>query len=383
MSETINPQTTSDVVGSKPKSTFRKRLKKFYKRLKSSKVVRIIRKYSSLILWIIGLAFIILVGAYLNSTFGPTMVGWMIQAMFIMGTPLILAALGGMFSERSGVVNIALEGMMLMGAWAAAAGSHYSRNPWIGVFAAIIAGGLLGLVHALVTVKLKGNHIVSGTGIILFAAGFTTVMMAVIWGSTGSGDPVPTIPNILIPQLQGIPFLGTILWVAFGMLSPIIWIMFFMVPICWYFLFRTPFGLRLRAAGEDPSTLDTTGVNVETYRIIGVVLSGMLSGLAGSYLSIGFGSAFAKEMTTGRGFIALAALIFGNWNPLGVLIAGLFFGFLQGLQIVIQIEVPFLAPLTQFIQMIPYISVIVALGVIRRSVPPAAIGEPYVKEKQH
>ena len=348
-------------------------------RIGENKIIRLIKRYSSLIVWIIGLAFVIVVGAILNANFGPTMLGWMIQAMFIMGTPLILAALGGMFSERSGVVNIALEGMMLMGAWAAAAGSHYSRNPWIGVLAAIIAGGLLGLVHALVTVKLKGNHIVSGTGIILFAYGFTTVMMAVIWGSTGSGDPVPTIPNVIIPQLLPVPVLG----LAFGMLSPIIWIMFFMVPICWYFLFRTPFGLRLRAAGEDPSTLDTTGVNVETYRMIGVILSGMLSGLAGSYLSIGFGSAFAKRMTTGRGFIALAALIFGNWTPLGILIAGLFFGFLQGLQIVIQIEVPTLGPLTQFIQMIPYISVIVALGVIRRSIPPAAIGEPYVKEKQH
>jgi simple sugar transport system permease protein len=343
------------------------------------RVIQLLKRYSSLLLWVIGLVFIIIVGAYLNATFGPTMVGWMIQAMFIMGTPLVLAALGGMFSERSGIVNIGLEGMMLIGAWAAAAGSHYTRNPWVGVVAAIIAGGLLGLIHALVTVKLKGNHIVSGTGIILFAAGFTTVMMAVIWGSTGSGDQVPTIPIFLIPQIQSVPILG----LAFGRLSPIVWIMFFTVPICWYILYRTPFGLRLRAAGEDPSTLDTTGVNVETYRIIGVVLSGILSGLAGSYLSIGFGSAFSKEMTSGRGFIALAALIFGNWNPLGVVIAGLFFGFLQGLQIVIQIEVPFLAPFTQFIQMIPYISVIVALGIIRRSIPPAAVGEPYVKEKQH
>ncbi len=297
----------------------------------------------------------------------------------IAGTPLILAALGGMFSERSGVVNIGLEGMMLMGALMGAAGSHYTGNPWIGVFYAILIGGVMGLIHALVSVQLKGNQIVSGTGIIIFAAGFTTVMLSVIWGQRGVSDPVLPIPEIVIPSLLGVPILGPM----FGSQSPIVYIMFALVPICWFILYRTSFGLRLRAAGEDPSALDSAGVNVETTRMIGVILSGCLSGLAGAYLSIGFGSSFSRNMVAGRGFIALAALIFGNWTPFGVLMAGLFFGFLDGLKIVIQVtpELGFLAPFNLYLRMIPYLGVIIALGIIRRSIPPKAIGVPYIKEQ--
>ncbi|MFX1491997.1 MAG: ABC transporter permease [Promethearchaeota archaeon] len=307
------------------------------------------------------------------------LVGIIGYTTLIAATPLILAALGGMFSERSGVVNIALEGMMLMGALMGAVGSYFTGNPWIGVFYAIIVGGLMGLIHALVSVKLKGNQIVSGTGIIIFAAGFTTVMLWVVWGQKGVSDPVIPVPEIVIPPLLDVPILGPM----FGSQSPLVYIMFALIPICWFILYRTSFGLRLRAAGEDPSTLDSAGVNVETVRMIAVILSGCLAGLAGAYLSIGFGSSFSRNMVAGRGFIALAALIFGNWTPFGVLIAGLFFGFLDGLKIAIQVTpaLGFLYPFNLWLRMIPYLGVIIALGIIRRSVPPKAIGVPYIKER--
>jgi ABC-type uncharacterized transport system permease subunit len=296
--------------------------------------------------------------------------GWIINAMLVLGTPLVLAGLGGMFSERSGVVNIALEGMMLMGAWAAVAASWYTDNPWIGVLAALITGLILGAVHGLISVKLKGNQIVSGTGIILFATGFTTLMLWVIWGTAGSSDAVVTLPEIQVPMI--------------GLVSPLIFVMFALIPVCWYILYRTSFGLRLRAAGEDPSTLDTAGISVENYRMYGVLLSGVLAAIAGAQMSIGFGSRFTIGMTAGMGFVALAAMIFGNWNPIGVLFAGLFFGFLQAISYGVQFAPgwEWLHGYSAFINMIPYIAVIVALGIIRRSVPPKAIAIPYIKEKQ-
>ncbi|MFW9910006.1 MAG: ABC transporter permease [Candidatus Thorarchaeota archaeon] len=306
--------------------------------------------------------------------------GWVIAATLQMATPLILAALGGMFSERSGVVNIGLEGMMLIGAFGAVAATFFTDNPWIGVLAAIGAGGLLAVAHALVCVKFKGNHIVSGTGIILFGLGFTTLMLDVIWDRKGYSEQVTRLPDIRIDAFAGNPFLNT----AFGSHSPITYMAFIMVIVSWYVLYKTPFGLRLRAAGEDPSTLDTSGASVEWTRAIGVIISGCLAGLGGAFLSIGFGSAFGKNMTNGRGFIALAALIFGNWTPFGVLIAGLFFGFLGGLQYAIPIVpgLEWLQAYANFVQMIPYVLVVVALAGIRKSVPPKGIAIPYEKEKK-
>ena len=304
------------------------------------------------------------------SFLNPLVITWFINSTLQFATPLVLAALGGMFSERSGVVNIGLEGMMLMGAFMAVVGTFFSGNPWIGLLAAAISGGLLGLTHGLISVQMKGNQIVSGAGIILFATGFTSFMVFGVWGIRGITPSVPQLPTLHIP------------W--FGQISPLMVLMFLMLPISWYTLYRTPFGMRLRAAGEDPSTLNTAGVNVETTRLIGVILSGIFAALGGAHLSIGFGSRFVELMTGGRGFIALAALIFGNWNPLGVVLSGLFFGFLTTLEGSIHVlpEFTFLAPFVQFISMIPYISVIVALGIIRRSVPPKAIGVPYIKERE-
>ncbi|MFX1560226.1 MAG: ABC transporter permease [Promethearchaeota archaeon] len=304
--------------------------------------------------------------------------GWLISTTMQMATPLVLAGLGGMYSERGGVVNIGLEGIMLIGAFTGAAVTYYVRNPWWGILGAIAAGGLLAAVHGVVCVKYKGNHIVSGTGVILFGTGFSTLMLQIVWHRKGQGELIrDTIPNIVIEPLRDIPFLGP----AFSVISPVVILMFVVTAISWYILYRTPFGLRLRAAGEDPSTLDSAGVSVEWIRVIGVIISGCLAGLGGAYLSIGFGSAFAKEMTSGRGFIALAAMIFGNWTPTGVLGAGLFFGFLDGLNYFIQIYFPILLPFANYIAMLPYLLVVVALGLIRRSVPPKGIAVPYEKEK--
>ena len=304
--------------------------------------------------------------------------GWLVSITMQMATPLVLTGLGGMFSERGGVVNIGLEGMMLMGAFTGAAVTWYVGDPLIGVIAACFAGGLLAAVHGVICIKYKGNHIVSGTGVILFGAGFSTIMLQLVWGTKGHGGIISnTIPDIVIPEIAEHPFFGP----AFSVISPVVIFMFVMTILSWFILFRTPFGLRLRAAGEDPSTLDSAGASVEWTRVIGVIMSGVLAGLGGAYLSIGFGSAFAKGMTSGRGFISLAALIFGNWTPVGVLGAGLFFGFLDGLNFFIQIYFPALLPFANYIAMLPFVLVVVALGLIRRSVPPKAIAIPYEKEK--
>jgi len=305
------------------------------------------------------------------------LLAWLVKTTLQFSTPLVLTALGGMYSERSGIVNIGLEGMMLIGAFSAVAATYFTDNPWMGLLVSVIAGGILAGIHGIITVKLKGDHIVSGTGVILFATGFTTLMLEVIWGQRGVSEQVTPVPQIVIPGLSEVPFIGGI----FGSLSPVVYMMFFAVIISWVIFYKTPFGLRLRASGEDPSTLDAAGVNVETIRLVGVILSGCLAGLGGAYLSIGYGTRFGKLMTSGRGFIALAALIFGGWRPIGCFLAGTFFGFLEALESYIQLVIPALAPYNNFIQMIPYILVVIALAGIGRSRPPKAVGQPYEKEK--
>ncbi|MFX1482184.1 MAG: ABC transporter permease [Promethearchaeota archaeon] len=313
------------------------------------------------------------------------LIGILIKTTLQMATPLVLTALGGMFSEKSGVVNIGLEGMMLMGAFTAVWATYLTENPWIGVVAATLAGGLLAAVHGIVCVKFKGNHIVSGTGIILFGVGFTTLMINATWGVTGDSPSISPheLPKVNLPFLADVPILN-----AFSQMSPIIYMMFIVAILAWYVMYKTPFGLRLRAAGEDPSALDTAGVNVEWMRFIGVFISGCLAGLGGAYLSIGFNTLFRKLMTSGRGFIALAALIFGNWTPIGTFLAGMFFGFLNGLPNVIQVAIQiwpgleYLQIYVDWIATLPYFLVVVALAGIRKSIPPKGIAKPYEKERK-
>ena len=279
-------------------------------------------------------------------------------------TPLILAALGGLFSERSGVINIALEGMMLAGAFTAAAVTYAAGNPYVGLTAGMLAGMLIAAIHAVACIRYKADQVVTGTAINILMIGMPAFLSGAFFLSSGSTPQIPK--EHLIPWL------------------PIV-IAFALVPISWYVLYKTPFGLRLRAVGENPEAADAAGVKVARMRYAGVLLSGVLAGLGGAYLSIGQSSLFTRNMTSGRGFIALAALIFGKWRPVQTLLACLLFGFTEAISIQMQgvVKLPSGDDIpVQFIQMVPYVlTIIVLAGFIGSSRPPRALGIPYEKER--
>lgn len=288
-------------------------------------------------------------------------------------TPLGFAALGGLFSERSGVINIGLEGMMLISAFAGVAGAHATGSTVVGLLFALIVGLLFGLVHAVASITFEADQIISGIAINLLALGGTGLLMVLVFGSGGTSPRIEPFSRIDIPVLGDIPIIGAV----FSQ-SVLVYLLYALVPICWWVLYRSRFGLRLRAVGEVPEAVDTAGVNVFRLRYIGVGLSGMLAGLGGAFLSMSLLSAFTEGMTNGRGFIALAALIFGRWNPIGAFAAALLFGFAQA--VVFRGGIGFTVP-QEFIEMFPYLLVIVALvGFGGRAVPPAASGRPYRKE---
>lgn len=290
-----------------------------------------------------------------------------------MATPIAYASLGGIFSERVGVVNIGLEGMMLTSAFTGVAVTYFTGNPWLGVLAGVAAGALLGLLHGVITVKFQGNQIVSGTGINIFALGFTAYMSQSLWGSRGASESVQGLRAVSIPLLRDIPFIGGII----GVHSPLVYLMLIIIPIAHIVLFRTPLGLRMRAVGEYPAAADTAGIDVFRVKYLCVIVSGMLAGLGGAFLSLGHLNLFAWGMTGGRGFIALAAMVFGKWMPLGALGASLLFGFADALQMRLQ-ALGLLPP--QIILTIPYVlTVAVLAGVVGRANPPSDY-KPYTKE---
>ncbi len=290
-----------------------------------------------------------------------------------MTTPIAFASLGGIFSERVGIINIGLEGMMLISAFAGVAATYFSGNPWLGVLAAVLVGGLLGLFHALLTVKFVGNQIVSGTGINIFALGFTAYMSQVLWGSRGASESVQGLEVVSIPLLKDIPIIGDII----GTHTPLVYLMLIITVLSYVVLFKTPIGLRIRAVGEHPAAADTAGIDVFKTKYLCVMVSGMLAGLGGAFLSLGHLSLFAWGMTGGRGFIAMAAMIFGNWMPFGAFGASFLFGFADALQMRLQ-ALGLLPP--QIILTIPYIlTVAVLAGVVRKAIPPSNY-KPYVKE---
>jgi len=279
-----------------------------------------------------------------------------------LATPLILAALGGLFSERSGVINIALEGLMLAGAFTAASITYYADSPWVGLLAAILAGASIALIHAVACIRFKADQVVSGTAINILLTGVPALLSGAFFLSSGSTPQ--------IPKEHLIPYTPIVIAAA-------------LVPLTWYVLNRTPFGLRLRAVGENPEAADAAGVSVRAMRYTAVLLSGALAGIGGAYLSIGQSSLFTRNMTSGRGFIALAALIFGKWRPVQTMLACLLFGFTEAVAIQLQgvrfggEEIP-----NQFIQIIPYVLTIVVLaGFIGQSRAPRALGIPYQKER--
>jgi simple sugar transport system permease protein len=302
-----------------------------------------------------------------------TSFGTLLASTIRNSTPLIFAALGGMFSERSGVVNIGLEGLMLISAFAGVVGASLSSSALVGLGFALAAGLIFALIHALMSITFEADQIISGTAINLLALGGTGFLMVQIFGSGGTSPRVPGFKEVAIPLLSDIPLIGPALFNQ----SLLVYLMYLLIPITWFVVFRTPFGLRLRATGEVPEAVDTAGVSVSRMRYYGVALSGLLAACGGVYLSMGILSAFTEGMTNGRGFIALAALIFGRWNPIGAAGAALLFGFALAVTYQVPQEV---IPL-EFIQMLPYILTIVALAAFGgRAIAPAAIGKPYRKE---
>ncbi|MBV8258688.1 MAG: ABC transporter permease [Actinobacteria bacterium] len=301
--------------------------------------------------------------------------------MLVYATPLTYAALGGVFSERSGVVNIGLEGMMLTGAFFGIWGAATTGNWLLGLLIAMGAGGALALVYAFFAIHLRSDQIVGGTAINFLALGITGYLFIDIYGSNGTPDlsngnwlKGESIPDVVISR--GSNFFSQ----AFGDLNLMIWLSFAIVILAYFFLFRTAAGLRLRSVGEHPRAADTVGISVFRTRYISVVFGGMLSAMGGAYLSIGFVHSFNQNMTEGRGFIALAAMIFGKWRPIPAFGACCLFGFSSALAQRLG-TIPSWSSYAVLFQALPYALTLIAVaGVIGRSIPPAADGQPYVKQ---
>ncbi len=311
--------------------------------------------------------------------------GPIVAATLRFATPLTFAAIGGLFSERSGVVNIGLEGMMLMGAFFGAYGADITDS-WVGgVVIGMAAGAALALVHAVFSIHLRADQIVSGTAVNFLALGITGYLYIDIYSDKpGGGTPndLAAVPDVNINWLDSIPpkSLGNFLDAAFGSLNLLVWLSFVVVIAAWVVIFKTPLGLHLRAVGEHPRAADTVGISVYRMRYAAVTTSGALAALGGVFLSIGFSHSFTENMTAGRGFIALAALIFGKWTPFGALGATLLFGFASSVTPQLQ-NVESWSTYGTLFSALPYLLTLIAVaGVIGRSIPPHAIGRPYQKQ---
>ena len=313
-----------------------------------------------------------------------------IDATLRVATPLILCAMAGIFSEKSGVIDISLEGKMLMSAFVAAAVATLTSSALAGMFAAIGVAIMLGLLHGLASITLRGNQVISGLAINILASGLTvTVGIAMFQqgGQTPNLARAERFRPIELPfaeQLGGIPIIGTIYREVISGHNILVWIALGAVLFTAFMLTRTRFGLRLRAVGEKPEALDSAGVSVARTRYLALIIAGILCGMAGAYLSTAHGSGFVREMTAGKGYIALAAMIFGKWQPRGALLACLLFGFLEAVASRLQgVELPLIgqAPVG-LILALPYLLTVVLLaGFVGKAMPPRAIGEPYIKER--
>jgi ABC-type uncharacterized transport system permease subunit len=307
-----------------------------------------------------------------------------------MSVPLLLACLAGLYSERAGVFDIGLEGKMLAGAFAAACVAAITGSAWLGLGAAVVAAVLFALVHGFASITNRGNQIVSGVAINFVVAG-ATVILGQAWFRQGGRTPQlgadQRFNSIELPfaeALRNVPVIGPIYSDLISGHSLLVYFAFLMVPATWWVLFRTRFGLRLRAVGENPAAVDTAGISVTWLRYRAVICCGVLTGIAGAYLSLAQGAGFVKDMTAGRGFIALAALIFAKWKPVPAMFACLLFGFLDAFAIRFQgIALPGIGKIpVQFMQALPYVLTVVLLaGFIGKAIPPRAGGVPYVKER--
>ncbi|KEQ23796.1 ABC transporter permease [Paenibacillus tyrfis] len=308
--------------------------------------------------------------------------GELIHTTLVFSTALIFTAMGGIFSERSGVVNIGLEGLMISGAFASAVAAWYAEQagfadgaPWIGLLAAILVSMLVSLIHAVASITFKADQVVSGVVINFLAAGFTVYLVKILFAGSGQTETLNAVfHNVAIPGLASVPLLGYGVFTAY----PTTYLALAAVALGWYAMFKTPFGLRLRAVGEHPGAADTLGVNVTRMRYIGVLLSGALGGLGGATITLTTTSNFSHNTISGQGFIALAAMIFGKWHPFGALGAAIFFGFAQAIRNFVQLFPVSQAIPMEFIYMLPYIlTILVLAGAVGRAYPPASLGEPY------
>lgn len=287
-----------------------------------------------------------------------------------MATPLGLAALGAVYSERAGVINLGLEGLMLGGAFFGVLGSYLTGNAWLGVLLAALAGGIMALFFALVTLRYKANHVVAGVALNLLGLGLTTVLLVAVWGNRGKSADVAGIYPIYIPYLSDLPIVGELIFRQ----SPFFYLLIILMILSWFFFYRTKWGLRLRAIGENPAAVDSLGIPVFTYKYLAVIAGGMLAALGGAYLSLGELSMFARNMVSGRGYIALAANILGNWNPIGVVLASFLFGLANAIEMNLQLY----GWPTQFVQMIPYVVTMFVLGgFVRKVQAPKALGQHF------
>ena len=298
----------------------------------------------------------------------------LIAQMLVFATPLTFAAVGGIFSERSGVVNIGLEGMMLMGSfWGIWGADKFGNWAW-GLLVAAAAGGLLALVHAFFSIHLRADQIVGGVAINFLALGITGYFFVQLYHGNNVPTGISQIPDLHLTKDSNHSFFGN----SFGSLNYMIWAAILLVPLSYVVLFKTPLGLRIRACGEHPRAADTVGINVYLVRYGAVVLSGILAALGGAYLTVGYLNTFNENVTAGRGFIALAAVIFGNWRPFGAFAAALLFG----LSTALAYRLPaYSNNVATLFQALPYVLTLIAVaGVIGRTVPPAADGRPYKKQ---
>lgn len=291
--------------------------------------------------------------------------------------PLVFAGIGGVFSEITGVTNIALEGIMKLGAFIAAVFIFYTGNPWIGLIMGMIGGLVLAFLHAYVSIEWSANQIVSATALILIAQGIVGFLMKPIFGQEGQTDFLTKIPMVKIEPLKNVPFIGEI----FGEISAFFYIAIGVILFSWFLLYKTPLGLRMRAVGENPLAADTLGVNVKGIRYFGVLMSGVLAALGGMYIAIGDVGQFQELMPAGKGFIALAAMILGNWNPVGTMWAALLFGAADAMNIQLQTLMELPSETKALLNLLPFVlTIIVVGGFIGKTRSPASSGVPYEKE---
>ena len=313
-----------------------------------------------------------------------------IDATLRVATPLILCAMAGLFSERSGIIDISLEGKMLMSAFAAASMAALTGSPLLGLAGGILVSVALSLIHGFACITHKGNQVISGLAINILASGLTVTLGIALFaqgGQTPFLNKSERFTDIVLPfaeQAKHVPALGTIYKEIISGHNLLVWVALFSVIFTGYVVFRTAFGLRLRAVGEKPEAVDSAGVSVSGLRFQAVIIAGILCGIAGTYLSTAHGAGFIREMAAGKGYIALAALIFGKWRPVPALLACLMFGFMEALAARLQgVEIPVIGYIsTDLILVLPYLlTVILLAGFIGKASPPRSIGVPYIKER--